>query len=85
MTTITGHLVYRVSVPLDDFGIAKNLLDDLENQPKRARKTRFNNVRKFLLFAKVITAKETIHSVAKGLDAAGNLTAEITYTWERKE
>lgn len=70
--------VLLLSVPMDDFGIARSLLDNLADQPKRRRKTRFNQLRKFLLFASVITTDDTIHSVAKGIDAAGNLTVEVT-------
>ena len=79
----TKQGVIRLSIPIDDFGIARNLLDGLENQPKRARKTLFGNLRKFLLFASTVEAKDTIHSVAKGLDAAGNLTVEVTFTREK--
>lgn len=63
---------------MDDFGIAKSLLDGLANQPKRARKTKFNNLKKFLKFAGLVTPQDTVHSIAKGLDAAGNLTVEVT-------
>ena len=77
--------VLRLSIPMEDFGIAKSLLDNLADQPKRRRKTRFNQLRKFLLFASVIAADDTIHSIAKGLDAAGNLTVEVTLERSREK
>lgn len=77
--------IRRLSIPMDEFGIGKNLLDDLSNQPKRVRKTRFNKLRKFLVFAELIGAKDTVHSISKGLDAAGNLTIEVAYEEARHE
>lgn len=71
--------IRRLSIPMDEFGIGKNLLNGLSDQPKRARKTRFNKLRKFLVFADLISAKDVVHSISKGLDAAGNLTIEVAY------
>jgi len=71
--------IRRLSIPMDEFGIGKNLLNGLTDQPKRKRKTRFNRLRKFLVFAELICAKDTVHSISKGLDAAGNLTIEVAY------
>ena len=71
--------IRRLSIPMDEFGIGKNLLNGLSNQPKRTRRIRFNKLRKFLVFAELIGAKDTIHSISKGLDAAGNLTIEVAY------
>ena len=72
------QVIRRISIPMDDFGIARRLLDGLSDQPKRARKTKFSKLKQFLKFAGLITAQDTVHSIAKGLDAAGNLTVEVT-------
>ena len=70
--------IHRLTIPMEEFGIGKNLFIGLSNQPKRRRKTAFNKLRKFLLFADLVQATDTVHSIAKGLDAAGNLTVEVT-------
>ncbi len=77
--------IRRLSIPMDEFGIGKNLLDGLSDQPKRARKSRFNRLRKFLVFAELICAKDVVHSISKGLDAAGNLTIEVAYEVAKHE
>ena len=74
-----NQTIHRLSIPMDDFGIARVLLDDLSTQPKSTRKTRFNKLKTFLKVAGLITPQMEVHSIAKGLDAAGNLTVEVTY------
>jgi len=73
-----NHPIRRLSIPMDDFGIARNLLVGLAHLPKARRKAKFNKLKQFLKFAGLVTPKDTIHSIAKGLDAAGNLTVEVT-------
>lgn len=73
------HQVKRLSIPMEDFGIGRNILDGLEDQPKRTRKVLFNRAKKFLLFAGAISSKMVVHSIATGVDAAGNVTVEVTY------
>lgn len=70
--------IRRLSIPMEEFGIGKNLFIGLANQPKRRRKSKFNKLRKFLQFADLVTPQDIVHSIATGLDAAGNLTVEVT-------
>jgi len=79
MCAIQTQLVRRLSIPIEDFGIGRNMLDSLEHQPKRRRKILFNRAKKFMQFAGVIDATTVVHSIAKGIDAAGNVTVEVTY------
>lgn len=74
--------VNRLSIPIEDFGIAKHRLNDLTLLTKRKRKTTFNHLAKFIHFSGLLTATDDVLSIAKGLDAAGAITVEVTYVEE---
>lgn len=73
--------VTRLSIPLDHFGVLQHEFSNVHpGTTKRARKTRFNKLKQTLRTFNYIDAKDTVHSISVGIDAAGIQAVEVTYT-----